>query len=193
MTPIETTFTSGAVLYAILHNPDGTVWNDLNQAWEVESDAAFAQYAIPLTEQGASGYYSAPYPPAITDVLTTEAIYNQSGGAPAVADAPAIGIAQSQGSNMAAIGNSVAALLNFMASAGAIVRGSAIAGTLSTTQATTGLASVVVDAFVGRVILWTSGAAVNQASNITAYDGAGLLTFAPLSVAPGASDTFIIL
>ena len=57
------------------------------------------------------------------------------------------------------------------------VEGVAEAGTLSVTQMTTDLSEVTDDHFIGRTVIWTSGVLLNQASDITDYQGSnGLLT-----------------
>lgn len=79
-------------------------------------------------------------------------------------------------------------------SAGTIVNAAAAAGTLSTTQMTTTLTEGTDDHFNGRILIWTSGALQNQATDITDYDGTSkLLTFTAVTEAPSASDTFIIV
>lgn len=195
MNPIEISFTPGATLYAIIHHPDGRVWNTNSLAFEAYNAAHWTQYAISLTEQTNSGYYSAPYPSQITGVLTSESVYNQVGGTPAIpADAPAIGLGQSQGSDIRAIEGDATTVDKMKAAIDTELLGAAISGTLSTTQMTTNLLSSVNDAFVGRVILFRSGALVNQAALITAYDGtAKMLTFSQVTSAPSPGDTFIIV
>lgn len=84
-----------------------------------------------------------------------------------------------------------ALLLNF--SANTIVSGQAIAGTLSTTQMTTNLQSTGVNQYINRVVIWTGGVNQNMGSLITAYNGAGLLSYNIVNQAPAASDSFIII
>lgn len=75
-----------------------------------------------------------------------------------------------------------------------VVSGAAVTGTLSTTQMTTDLAEATDDHFNGRILIWTSGALLNQATDITDYAGSnGLLTFTAVTEAPSAADTFIIV
>lgn len=79
-------------------------------------------------------------------------------------------------------------------SASTIVVGEAEAGTLSSTQMTTNLTEATDDHYIGRVIIWTSGALLNQATEITDYAGSnGLLTFTAVTEAPNATDTFVII
>lgn len=194
MRPIDTAYQSGKTLYAIIHNPDGTVWNEVGQAFEAFNVSNWADYAIALTEQGISGYYRADYPAAITDVLTTEVLYSQVGIVPAISDAPPIGLGSSQGTNSAAVGNSVNAALNLQTALDAEVQGEAILGTLSTTQMSTDLASTLDNVYVGRIIVFIDGANAGAAANILSYNGTSkLLTFTNVPLAPVVGDKFIIL
>jgi hypothetical protein len=78
--------------------------------------------------------------------------------------------------------------------ASGIITGAAATGTLSTTQATSDLTGYADDQLIGRVIIWTSGAADGEATDITDYASAsGLLTFTALTTAPGNGDTFKIV
>lgn len=88
----------------------------------------------------------------------------------------------------------VAAATKLAESAGTIVSASAITGTLSTTEMTTDLTEATNDHYNGRIIIWTSGVLKNQATDITAYDGAAKkLTFTAVTEAPSNEDTFIIV
>ncbi len=93
-----------------------------------------------------------------------------------------------------AVNGSTAAAASLAKSAAAIVRAAAIAGTLSTTQMTTDLTEATNDHYNGRVIIWTSGVLLDQATNITDYDGATkMLTYTAITEAPTAGDTFVIV
>ena len=191
--PIETLFAPGGTMYAVVHHPDGTVWNDVNQVFEAFNVSVWNEYAIPLTEQGSTGYYTGVYPAAITDVLTSEALYLQTGGGPVVTDGQ-IGIAQSQGSAIAAVRDNVNAAKNMEEATGSEQRGTVNAGVINTTQCPTNLEDTTDGVYVGRVIIFTSGGAIRQASNILTYDGTSkILTYAPLSAGPSEGDTFIII
>lgn len=90
-------------------------------------------------------------------------------------------------------GNSTAAIL-LAISAGTMVSGNAITGTLSTTQATTDLTEATDDHYKNRTIIWASGTLFQQAAVITAYNGTTkLLTFSTLTEAPLNGDDFIIV
>lgn len=87
-----------------------------------------------------------------------------------------------------------AAAAKLALSAATIVSGAAVAGTLSATQMTTDLSVAVDDHYNGRIVIWTSGALQNQATDITDYDGATKrLTFTAVTSAPVAGVTFVIV
>lgn len=79
-------------------------------------------------------------------------------------------------------------------SALSIVSGAAITGTLSTTQMTTNLTEATNDHYNGRVVIWTSGALIGQASTITDYVGSSKrLDYNTVTDTPANGDTFIIV
>jgi len=81
----------------------------------------------------------------------------------------------------------------FEQGAAAIVTGTAIAGTLTTTQMTTDLSETTNNHFVGLVVKWTEGGLLGQGTEITAYDGATkTLTYTTITNAPAATDKFVI-
>jgi hypothetical protein len=99
-------------------------------------------------------------------------------------------------SDMVAISGSTAAADNLEASVvtGGLITGTAATGTLSTTQCTTSLTAYADDQLIGRVIVFTSGAAQGEATDITdSALASGLLTFTALTTAPGNGDTFVIV
>ncbi len=96
--------------------------------------------------------------------------------------------------DVGAISTSTDAADKLEASAETIEIGAAEAGTLSTTQMTTDLSEATDDHYNGRVIIWTSGVLLRQATDITGYTGAnGLLTFTAVTEAPSAADTFVMV
>ncbi|MFQ5493936.1 MAG: beta strand repeat-containing protein [Phycisphaerae bacterium] len=97
-------------------------------------------------------------------------------------------------SDTEAISASVAAADQLELSVLTIATGSAIAGTLSTTQMTTDLTEATDDHYKGRTLIWTSGALNKQATDITAFSGANkMLTFTAVTDVPLAGDTFVIV
>jgi hypothetical protein len=70
----------------------------------------------------------------------------------------------------------------------------AAAGTLSTTEMTTDLTEATDDHYIGRIIIWTSGVLLRQATDITDYVGlTKKLVFTAVTEAPTAGDKFIIV
>lgn len=192
--PIESVYAvTGATVYAILHNPDGTVWNVMNSAWEAYNQSNWSQYAIPLTEQAGSYYYRAAMPAGSTTVIPTTVVYLQAGGSPTLGDI-VIGSAQTSGANLFAVNSNVVAASNLGLAAGSEVQGAAVSGTLSVTQMSSNLTNTLNNAYLGRSIVWTSGLLTGVAAGITAYDGTTkILSFTAVPVAPTAADTFIIV
>jgi hypothetical protein len=93
-----------------------------------------------------------------------------------------------------AISGSTDAADKLEASAETMVIGQAVAGTLSITQMTTNLTEVTNGHYNGRVIIWTSGVLIQQATDIIAYDGVTkMLTYTAITEAPGIGDTFVIV
>lgn len=96
--------------------------------------------------------------------------------------------------DLEAVAGNTEAASDLSFSARTIVRGAAVAGTLSTTQMTTDLTEVTDSHYNGRVIIWTSGALRDQATDITAYLGSTKrLTYTAVTEAPVAGDTFVIV
>jgi hypothetical protein len=87
-----------------------------------------------------------------------------------------------------------AAATKLALSAGTIVTGNAITGTLSTTAFTTDLTEATSDHFNGRIVIFTSGVLTAQASDITDYDGATkTVTVTAMTEAPSNGDDFVIV
>jgi len=96
-------------------------------------------------------------------------------------------------SDVTAIATDTTAPTNLAASALGIVPG-ACEGTPSTTVIQTDLAEATDDHYIGRIVVFTSGVAAGQASDITDYTGStGTLTVTALTTAPAAADTFVVV
>jgi len=128
-----------------------------------------------------------------TEILTDTADMQPKLGTPAadisadIADLPTV-------SEFNARTLTAADIAKLSASVGTIVSAVAQTGTLSSTQMTSDLSEATDDHFIGRIILWTSGALTNQATDITDYAGTGgLLTFTLVTDVPVNGDTFIIV
>ena len=196
LNPIETAFTSGVTLYAVIHSPAGTVWNNTTSAWVAYAGGSWADYAVPLTEQGASGYYSAAFPAgAAGAILPSEVLYQQAGGTPATTDAPATGVGQSQGVDVASISASVVAAINLSLSALSMKQGAVAATPASTALKIYTNLTDTVNAYGGRLLIFTSGVLIRQVANIVSFTptGAYLTLAGALTAAPAVADTFIIV
>jgi hypothetical protein len=197
MNPIETVFSSGSNLYAVIHHADGRIWKEIAQEWQDYNDANWLSYGVALTEQGASGYYRSNFPAgAVGDFLTTEVVYNQAGVYPALGDAPATGIGQSQGVDVAAIAKSCLAAQRLALSLGGMVVG-AVTSAISPTALSfsTDLPSIKNNTYQGRLILWATGALKDEVGNISASAAANgkVVVNGPFTEAPGVADAFIIV
>ena len=197
---IETAFTSGVTLYAIIHAPDGKVWNNVTLAWETFNQVLWEQYAIALAEQGQSGYYSAAFPatavPSLAGFLSSEVLYQQALASPSVNDAPATGVGQSQGVDVATLATSPLAVSNLQVSALSMYQGAVSSDGISTASKIYFNDPVsLVDTYGGRIIVMTSGDTIREVANIVAYDAINkFLTLAgALTSVPVIGDTFIIV
>lgn len=109
-------------------------------------------------------------------------------------DKLAFTVANKVDSNALAINGASAAAVNLALSAAVIVPGTSITGTLSTTAMTTDLAEATDDHYIGRIVIWTSGVLIGQATAITDYTGASkTVTYTAVTEAPSNNDTFIIV
>lgn len=107
---------------------------------------------------------------------------------------PAALVTGRMSSDAVAISGSTAGADNLEAAAEVIVTGAAQTGTLSITQMSTDLTEATDDHYIGRTIIWTSGALLAQATDITDYAGTnGVLTFTAVTEAPSNGDTFVIV
>lgn len=92
------------------------------------------------------------------------------------------------------ISGSTAAADNLEESAEAIITGTAQTGTLSTTVMTSDLTGYLDDELIGRTVIWKSGTADGQASDITDYAAAsGTVTYTAITTAPANGDLFVIV
>lgn len=67
MNELNTIATSGSSIYAIIRNSSNQIWQPTTSTFVTEVDGDFANYPISLTEQGATGFFSADFPTAITE------------------------------------------------------------------------------------------------------------------------------
>lgn len=76
---IECVSLTGRTLYAVVHNSSGQLWNTSGSAFENFNSAHWANYVTSLTEQTATGYYTAAFPSAIPAGKYTEVYYQGTG------------------------------------------------------------------------------------------------------------------
>ena len=103
--------------------------------------------------------------------------------------------------DVAKINSSAAAAIRLALSAGVIIPGTVDTGTNAFAPTTTqfdadDITEATSDHYNGRVIVWTSGALLGQATSISDYaavGGIGRFTVVALTEAPANNDTFIIV
>lgn len=199
--PIVTVYLTSRNVYVVVWNPNtGLFWNKDTAAWESYSQGNWSHYAIPLAEYVSSGIYQVTYPAGIAaGVLSTEFVYQQNGVSPTLPGLPGgdsfLSLMQSQGANVQNIGGNGSAPAKMAAAADVIIATGAVAsGTITSSSFPTNLTNSHAQAFVGRVIAFTSGVCAGQETNITGYVVLnGVLTVAALTAAPSAGDTFVML
>lgn len=75
-----------------------------------------------------------------------------------------------------------------------VIHGTAVTGTLTTTQMSTNLTEATSSHYHDRVIVWISGTLKGQTAQITAYNGSTkVFTFTAITEAPANGDKFIIV
>lgn len=193
---IETFVVTGQFPYVVIHSPTGQLWNTTLNAgaggWESYASGHWAQYAVPLVEQAGSGYYSAAYPAAISNVLTTEVLYFNA--TPTIGDAPGGG-SQSQGSNIAAVAGDASVPAKFQASLSSMVLGAVVAGTLTPAAFSTSVVNPSLNAYRGRSVLFTTGSLAGEGGTIVGYDPVTqiITVSAAFTAAPALNDVLVIL
>ncbi len=196
---IETLYLSARNLYVVIH-AGGQVWNKDAAAFENYNQGNWTHYAVPLTEQVSSGYYYSSYPSDIPEgTLSTDCLYQQNGATPVLPALPGgdsfLSAFQSQGTNLQTIAGNGTAPIKMAAAADVIISDGVIGtGTITTSSFPTNLTNSHAQAYVGRVIAFTSGVCAGQETNITAYVVTdGVLTVTALTNAPSPGDTFVML
>lgn len=81
---IEVATQSGAIVYAFIRDSTAKIWN--GSAFVVYNQADWATYAVAMTEQAGSGYFSGVFPAAIAAGKYSIVIHQQNGGSPAAGD-----------------------------------------------------------------------------------------------------------
>lgn len=215
---IEAFAASGLNLYAMVRNQDRQAWNTGIVAFQNWNPSSWTDYALAMTEDTSSGFYSVAVPPAIGAQRLTLLVYQRAGGTPAVGDEPfgnSTGLwdgskwesgwstqvrslttmAGVPGVDVAAINGDTAAAVKLAISAGTMISGTAIAGTLSVSQMTTDLTLTTNNILFGRSLIFVGGALDGQSAAISAYVGSTkkITFFTPITSAPVAGQAFIIV
>jgi hypothetical protein len=200
-TPLITLYLPGRNLFVVIQNvATSQFWNKDTPGWENYNQGNWAHYAVPFVEYVSSGIYSVAYPSGIAaGVLSNDFVYQQNGATPTLPGLPGgdtfLTLMQSQGSNIQTIAGNGAAPIG-MAAAGTVIvpNGAVGSGSISTTSFPTNLPSAPAQAYVGRIIAFTSGINIGQETNITAYNPTGgVITVTALTNAPTTGDTFVML
>ncbi len=196
---IITVYVPGRNVYVVMVLDD-TFWNKDTLAWESYNQANWSHYALPLTEYVSSGIYNADFPSQIAaGSLPTEFVYQQNGASPTLPGLPGgdsfLTAMQSQGSNVQTIAGDGTAPIGMAAAADVIISDGVIgSGTITSSSFPTNLTNSHAQAFVGRVIAFTSGVCAGQETNITGYAVLnGVLTVTALTAAPSPGDQFVML
>lgn len=203
MASLEVFSATGNTLYVMLRNVSGQVWNVGAAAWQAFNVVNWSQYVIPLSEDTASGWYTATVPAGIsTSTSLRILVYSAVTGTPAAGDdnigsstVTWTGSTWATGVDVTSINGSTTAAIRLALSAATIVSGSAITGTLTVAQMTTNLAATVDRLYYGRVVYFTSGALAGQVAAISGYNGTTktITFFQVITSAPVNGDTFIIV
>lgn len=195
--PVVMGYSSGKTCWFMaFRQSDFKVLRVSDQTWVTFVLGNLSQYVMTYTELASTGIYVGYYPADfLLDVLPVEVSYQQAGIAPALPDdLPVISTGQSQGVNLAAINTNVPAASNLGESTSVIVQGAVASGTPTVTSLISNLTNALNNAYVGRVILFTSGTLIGSGGRITAYNGTTkAITFTAVPTAPSIADTFVIV
>lgn len=75
--PLSVAYQPGRTIYVILWDLlANKIWNTVTPGWETYSAGSIANYKISLTDINGIGWYTAPYPTAITNVAVTQVAYD---------------------------------------------------------------------------------------------------------------------
>lgn len=212
--------TGASYIRGVVINDAGEYWNISGTPAFEEYDAGnIDDYGIAAAEDGSTGIYRFTFPSGIPLGTYTALGLDAAAASLAETDFPAVAVGEvawdgtdllglsgigsrlpaalvsdRMSADSVAISGSTAAANKLKASAETIETGAATAITLSTTQMSTNLTEVTDDHYNGRIIIWTSGVLIRQATDITNYNGTTkTLTFTAVTEAPSDANTFIIV
>lgn len=172
-----------------------------------KNGAAFGAMTVTITEME-NGWYSIPLSTTHSNTLGLLSITFTNAGAKQVnlqwrveanlvdtisGRIPAALVGGLMSSDMTAISTSTQAADNLELSGLQIISGAA-EGTPTVTNIQTDLAETQDDIYIGRIVIFTSGSAKDEATEITDYVGStGTIIVTAFANAPASSDTFIII
>ncbi len=195
--PVVMGYSSGKTCWFMaFRQSDFKVLRVSDHTWVTFVLGNLAQYVMTYTEIASTGVYVGYYPEDfLLDVLPIEVSYQQAGVSAALPDdLPVISTGQSQGVNVQAINTNVPAASNLGESTSVIVPGAVASGTPTTTGLISNLTNSLDDAYVGRIIIFTSGTLIAASAIITRYSGTTkALIFTAFPTAPAIADTFVIV
>jgi len=84
---LKTQFVSGSTVYAVVLNAAGQAWRTDSSVFEMPTAADWANYAVTMAEQSATGVYEGNFPNAIVIAGVYSVLFRQrSGASPAATD-----------------------------------------------------------------------------------------------------------
>lgn len=127
--------------------------------------------------------------PAATDIVSAGAITTSAGAVSTVTS-----VTNQVTADVTSISGDTPAADALEASLETIVTGTATGTPTTTTMRDSALTETTDDHYIGRTILWRTGALAGQASDITDYDGTNKeFTFTATTDAPSAGDAYVVV
>ncbi len=167
---------------------------DALNAYDPPTNAEMVARTILAADYFVTGDYTAPDNAGITAIgIDVDAVGSLATAIKAVTDLFTF-TSGAVDANVERINGDATAAANLAISAATMISGTAQAGTLSSTQMSTNLSSSTNNAYVGRTVIFTSGALQYQAAAVEAYNGATkVITFSQRTGAPQAGDGFVLV
>lgn len=175
------------------------IWNTtLNLGaggWEAFNSGHWAQYAIPMTEEG-TGYYWGTGPNGTSGIQVTDVVYQQGGVSPTYGQDTPCGIGQGAGQNVGAINGDAVAAGNLAKSLECMTVGAVAAGSISSVSFPTTIVNADPNAYQGLTLRWPAGTTLaGQGGVITGWNPSTqtITVSAPFAGTPAQGDAFIIV
>ena len=169
--------------------------NAVDDANPTELEDGYYAFGITAAESNANSIIIAPVSGTanVNVIGVPGALYTRTDLSGLLARIPAALVGGRMDANTSAINNSATAAVQLALSANEIESG-ACESVPSTTSIQTNLSETQDDIYIGRIVIFTSGNARGEATEITDYVGSsGTLTVTALANAPANTDTFILL